>query len=421
MGLTSPRYLTQLPRGTLNRCDGQLFVLATSASIFLLPLFFAANGAVCWVVRVIDSSSIYFLGSGLYSWFNKYSQDCLKTADCQARGFELLYFQELQYRGACTDSNKTNSICNEGCGESLKSWCVTKPSKHPLLLSDRHTRTYKLESDQPDIATSVFHHGNLPPIPNVFVEFSEENYGASTLASFLADLHYASQTGNHHNSWGLTIFRTVFTPESAETFPLAVKRIDNYLRNRLDVLISRTRSHSINFEAKDELVARLFNTVIEDAALDGASMETVEQAFHDWVEENGDLESDNPRYRFALVLDQEGIDETLRLPDTSEKPSLESYRASCKGPTRWCLDQRMSCQWFWAAPAAMPRVMMFSLDDCDKGPLFFTMKPISDNGPVFETTTVLNRLDRNCNKLTGYQRTERTMLGQPILTRQRQS
>ncbi|OAA78709.1 hypothetical protein LEL_05532 [Akanthomyces lecanii RCEF 1005] len=264
---------------------------------------------------------------------------------------------------------------------------------------------------------------NLGPIPNVFVDYSEEYYGASALASFLADLHYATQTGNHQNSWGLTIFRTVFTLESAETFPLAVKRIKDFLSNRLDMLMCLPKPRSIDLEAKDELLARLYNTTIENTALDGASMETVEQAFHDWVEENGDLESDNPRYRFALVLDQVAIDETLQLPDPNERISLDSYRASCKGLTRWGLDQRMSCQWFWAAPAAMPRVLMFSLNECDQGPHFFAIKLIgnNDDGPVYETVTALNRSHLQCNKLTGYQQNPRTIDGQPMPTRQPQS
>ena len=45
--------------------------------------------AYSWAVRVIDSSSIYRLGAGLYSWFNDYTQNCLTTENCQERGFEV--------------------------------------------------------------------------------------------------------------------------------------------------------------------------------------------------------------------------------------------------------------------------------------------------------------------------------------------
>ncbi|KAJ5639538.1 uncharacterized protein N7484_007400 [Penicillium longicatenatum] len=45
--------------------------------------------AVAWAVRVIDSSTIYMLGSGIYSWFSSYSQDCLDTDHCQDRAFYI--------------------------------------------------------------------------------------------------------------------------------------------------------------------------------------------------------------------------------------------------------------------------------------------------------------------------------------------
>lgn len=39
--------------------------------------------AVSWGVRIVESSSIWVLGTGIYSWFSDYSQDCLETNDCQ--------------------------------------------------------------------------------------------------------------------------------------------------------------------------------------------------------------------------------------------------------------------------------------------------------------------------------------------------
>ncbi|GME48353.1 hypothetical protein CDV56_101071 [Neofusicoccum parvum] len=58
--------------------------------------------AVSWAVRIIDSSTVYILGSGLYSWFSDYSQDCLKTEDCQARGFEIEESFDLWVYNLCT-------------------------------------------------------------------------------------------------------------------------------------------------------------------------------------------------------------------------------------------------------------------------------------------------------------------------------
>ncbi|KAJ5552813.1 pectin lyase-like protein [Penicillium frequentans] len=51
--------------------------------------------AVSWAVRIVESSSVYILGAGLYSWFSRYSQDCLATENCQDRAFEVEESQDL--------------------------------------------------------------------------------------------------------------------------------------------------------------------------------------------------------------------------------------------------------------------------------------------------------------------------------------
>ncbi|KAJ4156154.1 hypothetical protein LMH87_001367 [Akanthomyces muscarius] len=58
--------------------------------------------ASSWAVRLIDSSSIYMLGSGLYSWFSQYSQDCLKTEDCQARAIDIQNSHDIWIYNLCT-------------------------------------------------------------------------------------------------------------------------------------------------------------------------------------------------------------------------------------------------------------------------------------------------------------------------------
>ncbi|KAJ5553987.1 hypothetical protein N7513_003946 [Penicillium frequentans] len=45
--------------------------------------------AFAWGVRILDSSSVYLLGAGLYSWFSDYSQDCVDDDYCQDRGFQI--------------------------------------------------------------------------------------------------------------------------------------------------------------------------------------------------------------------------------------------------------------------------------------------------------------------------------------------
>ncbi|KAH3334474.1 hypothetical protein KXW81_004857 [Aspergillus fumigatus] len=46
-----------------------------------------AGCAMAWAVRIINSSTVYILGSGLYSWLAFYTQDCLETGHCQEQGF----------------------------------------------------------------------------------------------------------------------------------------------------------------------------------------------------------------------------------------------------------------------------------------------------------------------------------------------
>ncbi|KAH1726221.1 hypothetical protein KXX25_009265 [Aspergillus fumigatus] len=49
--------------------------------------FKPAGCAMAWAVRIINSSTVYILGSGLYSWLAFYTQDCLETGNCQEQGF----------------------------------------------------------------------------------------------------------------------------------------------------------------------------------------------------------------------------------------------------------------------------------------------------------------------------------------------
>lgn len=40
-------------------------------------------------VRILNSADIYVYGAGLYSWFQKYTQACIGTGNCQDRIFEI--------------------------------------------------------------------------------------------------------------------------------------------------------------------------------------------------------------------------------------------------------------------------------------------------------------------------------------------
>jgi hypothetical protein len=58
--------------------------------------------ASSWALRIIDSSAIYILGAGVYSWFSEYSQDCLDTENCQQRGIQIRASRDIWIYNLCT-------------------------------------------------------------------------------------------------------------------------------------------------------------------------------------------------------------------------------------------------------------------------------------------------------------------------------
>lgn len=68
----------------------------------LFGLCLSDRCSVSWAVRIIDSTAVYILGTGLYSWFYNYNQDCLKTEDCQQSIFEVEQSYDLWIYNLCT-------------------------------------------------------------------------------------------------------------------------------------------------------------------------------------------------------------------------------------------------------------------------------------------------------------------------------
>ncbi|KAL6229168.1 hypothetical protein BDW75DRAFT_245974 [Aspergillus navahoensis] len=62
----------------------------------------ALKCAVSWAVCIVDSSNIWMLGSGLYSFFSDYSQDCLDTNNCQQKGLEIEQSSNIWIHNLCT-------------------------------------------------------------------------------------------------------------------------------------------------------------------------------------------------------------------------------------------------------------------------------------------------------------------------------
>ncbi|KAI8649290.1 hypothetical protein NCS57_01465700 [Fusarium keratoplasticum] len=55
-----------------------------------------------WALRIIDSSAIYVLGAGLYSWFSDYDQKCVEKGNCQDRAVEVQQSDGLWIYNLCT-------------------------------------------------------------------------------------------------------------------------------------------------------------------------------------------------------------------------------------------------------------------------------------------------------------------------------
>jgi hypothetical protein len=93
----------------------------------------SVNCALSWAVRIIDSSTIYLLGTGLYSWFQDYTQTCLNTESCQSHIFNIeqssdIWIYNLVTKGAVEMISPSNGIATlssanqNGFTASLLAW-----------------------------------------------------------------------------------------------------------------------------------------------------------------------------------------------------------------------------------------------------------------------------------------------------------
>lgn len=58
-----------------------------------------------WGLRVVDSSNVYVLGGGLYSFFEDYDQTCLATEDCQENMIDIQCSNEVYLFGITTKAS----------------------------------------------------------------------------------------------------------------------------------------------------------------------------------------------------------------------------------------------------------------------------------------------------------------------------
>lgn len=147
---------------------------------------------------------------------------------------------------------------------------------------------------------------------------------------YFQDLYYHDGSHNYPYCWGYTIFRTVYTEGSDEAFLKALERLEIYVKRFIDVNI--IKKPSSDQEPRDwELWNRYYNEIIEDETLANSSVEEIGRRFDAWVAEHLTPNSErhdvpNSRFRFCIMLDQEGIDNLLAMPEDPHSNDPNRYK-----------------------------------------------------------------------------------------------
>lgn len=223
-------------------------------------------------------------------------------------------------------------------------------------------------------------------IPRELTIPSNDHRGTSA-PCYLELLSRYGSKGLHENSWGVTIFRTVYTPESDAIFPIIVERINGFMTS----CFPGTRRQPT--EADREIISRHINTIIEDkATLDNASIEQVHAAFEKWVELEGLSNSNNTRYHIALMIDQEGLDGIMKLPlPGDDRAPIDAICACpCKAVSRWGIDRAQSVPWFYVCLADFTMLWFWLLEE----ELIGSVHRVQENPLEYEHSTALTMMKR---------------------------
>lgn len=141
--------------------------------------------------------------------------------------------------------------------------------------------------------------------------------------SYLDAIMHVSGGHRRPYTWGFTIYRTVYTPESDAMFPKVLDRIREYVERIVyaDIKMWRKKhpcEDPLDPTPNDELMKRYQNDVIEDPALDGADMDLIGSQFDKWVTDHMDTERRgqcNTRFQACLVIDEQVLEDISRIPD----------------------------------------------------------------------------------------------------------
>ncbi|KAJ5852599.1 uncharacterized protein N7529_011984 [Penicillium soppii] len=138
-------------------------------------------------------------------------------------------------------------------------------------------------------------------------------------------LHYSEPT------WGYTIYRTTYTPQSNAAFPRMVDLTTNYMKDGFYNYYESSRQYNsraneFNITPWDEIWPNYQPRVIEDASqFDGASIDQLREHFRAEATERDVLDV-FPGYRMFIVMDEESFQKLQNAPLPEDSKYEEDRR-----------------------------------------------------------------------------------------------
>jgi hypothetical protein len=127
-------------------------------------------------------------------------------------------------------------------------------------------------------------------------------------------------------TWGFTIFRTVYTPESDAQFQSFLGKLNSYVKDYVfRDLNSPPQSSGPPYDPapNEEIMRRFVNEIVEDPKLDGANEDQVRDAFAQWLRDHDvDLEMHAliTRHRVCIMVDEGVLNSVAAAPEDPSQP-----------------------------------------------------------------------------------------------------
>ena len=173
---------------------------------------------------------------------------------------------------------------------------------------------------------------HFEPIPEAFFRElpAKHDSEAVTALSALQPSPLRPRQFYGHGSWGYTVLRTVYTPESDVLFPIAMERLKRLVHywchyNRFPAYGAFCERERIDYtEPNDQLARRFFLDVVEDreglAHLDHKGSADYFRRWLTGIDTSGAPHCE-PRFSSYLVVDAESLASLAKIPD--ELPPLQ--------------------------------------------------------------------------------------------------